>query len=640
MKAFVGLYNKLNRTNATGEKLEALIGFFLEAPAKEAVWGLALLSGRQTFRLASSRLLRLWATEQTELPEWLVDEAYQHVGDLAETISLLMAAHRPFSEEALASPDLTTLLEDLLHLRKADEPARKAYITGQWRRMDADHCFLFNKILTGAFRVGVSQGLLVRALSNYKNKPAAEVAHALMGHWNPAEYDLDDLLNRGAAHENALPYPFFLASPLESAPVPAIPMLSTPIPANPSATTPIQASQPAANPFQASLLESIPFQSSLLESTPVQATPLAPTPVQSSPLESTPVQSSPPATTPIQASPPAATPAHPDTAAATTAFTHSVTDLGDCSHWIAEWKWDGIRVQVIHRSESSLWSRGEERLDDAFPELLQMARALPAGTVIDGELLCGQFTEIRGFQDLQKRLGRKKPGPKIMTQFPVFVLAYDLLERDGSDVRQLPQLLRRQHLEEIISHAGHSLLHISPLIPFSTFPQLDELRRRARHFSAEGVMLKRKDAVYETGRRRGNWWKWKSDPMQLDAVLLYARKGHGRRSNLFTDYTLAIWNNDRTRLLPVANAYSGLSDAEIRAVDAWVKANTLEKFGPVRTVSPVLVFEIGFEAIQRSNRHKSGLALRFPRILRWRLDKTAAQADDLLTAEALLTQMP
>jgi DNA ligase-1 len=450
----------------------------------------------------------------------------------------------------MITPSLSGIMQELTRLKKCDENARKTYVLQLWQQLDSTSCLLFNKFITGGFRLGVGQGITTKALSKSLDRSPAEVTHALMGNWNPAEHSLESLLNRGAIHAHTLPYPFFLASPL---PVPHAESH------DPTLSDPSQHSE--------------------------------------------------------------------------------LLQLGDRTDWLAEWKWDGIRVQIIQRAGVvSLWSRGEERIDDAFPELVALAQTLPSGIVIDGELLCGQFPEIRDFQNLQKRLGRAKPTARIQTQHPVFVYAYDLLEFNGTDIRQKPLLERRWILEQLIASTNHPALHCSPLIEGAEWGELIQIRNQARQYAAEGIMLKRAVSTYESGRKRGAWWKWKLDPMQLDAVMLYARPGHGRRSSLFTDYGMAIWDHSRNRLLSIAQVYSGLNDEEIREVDRWIKGHTTEKFGPVRTVSPELVFEIGFEGIQRSGRHKSGLALRFPRILRWRREKSASEADDLGAAEKLLCE--
>jgi DNA ligase-1 len=290
--------------------------------------------------------------------------------------------------------------------------------------------------------------------------------------------------------------------------------------------------------------------------------------------------------------------------------------------WCVEWKWDGVRVQVIKREgEVFLWSRGEELINESFPDVVKQAELLPDGTVIDGELLPFKEGKILSFNELQTRLNRKKITKKEMEKTPISIMAYDLLEWEGIDLRSHPLRERRKILDKISVFLHSELIHL-PSIEEAT-----SLRLESRDRGVEGFMLKHWDSAYQVGRRRGDWWKWKIDPLTVDCVLLYAQSGSGRRSNLFTDYTLAVW--DEKELVPVTKAYSGLTDEELAQMDHWIKRNTLEKFGPVRSVKPQHVFEIAFEGIQKSKRHKAGLALRFPRILRWRKDKSPEEADHL-----------
>jgi DNA ligase-1 len=305
--------------------------------------------------------------------------------------------------------------------------------------------------------------------------------------------------------------------------------------------------------------------------------------------------------------------------------------LGAIQDWLLEWKWDGIRLQLLRRGEAVLWSRGEERLDGRFPEIDAAALSLPAGTVIDGELLAwpaqADSDAPLPFSALQKRINRRKPGVKLLAEVPVRVQAYDLLEQDGQDLRALPLDQRRARLLELLRAVDDPRLMTSPEVAATDWAEADRLRRGARERGVEGLMLKRRNSIYQAGRRRGDWWKWKLDPLTIDAVLVYAQSGSGRRSTLYTDYTFALWDGDR--LVPVAKAYSGLTDQEIARLDRWIRANTLERFGPVRVVRPEHVFELGFEAVNASTRHKSGVAVRFPRILRWRDDKSPPDADRL-----------
>ena len=309
-------------------------------------------------------------------------------------------------------------------------------------------------------------------------------------------------------------------------------------------------------------------------------------------------------------------------------------DLGSTEDWLAEWKWDGIRAQLIRRSEQVfLWSRGEELITGRFPEVIAAARSLPDGVVLDGELLAFDRDRPRPFADLQQRIGRERGVAETAVTVPVVFLAYDVLELEGRDIRQLPLLQRRQRLVGLLTGAG-PVLRLSEQVAAASWDELAVLRSSSRDRGVEGLMLKRWRSVYHTGRRRGDWWKWKIEPHTVDAVLIYAQPGSGRRASLFTDYTFGLWDGEE--LVPVAKAYSGLTDVEIDELDRWVRRHTIERFGPVSAVEPVHVFELGFERIARSARHRSGVAVRFPRMLRWRRDKTPREADTLATLKALL----
>ena len=338
--------------------------------------------------------------------------------------------------------------------------------------------------------------------------------------------------------------------------------------------------------------------------------------------------------------------------------------LGAPSDWIVEWKFDGIRAQLLKRGENwRLWSRGEELISDAYPDLEPLARALPSGTAIDGELVVlippehdfapDSLEGLAIFASLQQRLGRKVVSEKTLRELPVAFIAYDLIESEGRDLRAEPQHVRGALLEALVERLfaeakarGERLpVRISPTVSADTWEALQEKREQARALTREGLMLKAREGAYGIGRRKGDdrtdvWWKWKLDPMSVDAVVIYAERGHGRRSGVYTDYTFALWSAGEVagtrELVPFAKAYSGLTDAEIREMDAIVRRTTVETFGPVRSVEPTQVFELGFEGIAPSKRHKSGVAVRFPRMLRWRRDKPVAEADTLEALKALL----
>ena len=526
MKRFAALFAALDGTTSTGAKTAALAAYFTDAPESDRLWTVALLSGRRPKRAVNATELRTWAAVAAGLPDWLMEESYAVAGDLAETITLVLPPPENTSDQSL-----TDWIETLISLAGQPPEARRTAILAAWNALGGPERFLFNKLLTGGFRMGVSRGLMTRALAQASGQPEAAIAHRLMGNWTPHTTTWGELLAETTTSSSAKPYPFALASPLEMAP----------------------------------------------------------------------------------------------------------DSLGDPAEWAAEWKWDGIRGQLIARPGTlALWSRGEELITDRFPEFSILAKALPPGTVIDGEVLAWNGGPMP-FAALQTRIGRKTVSKKALAEAPAHLLAYDLLEFAGKDLRDAPFTTRRAVLNALLQTLPSGLpLSASPLIPFTDWPALADLRDTSRARMAEGLMLKRRTSAYHTGRKRGDWWKWKIDPYTVDAVMIYAQAGHGRRANLFTDFTFAV--RDGPNLVPFAKAYSGLTDAEFSQITAWVQKHTLERFGPVRRVTPELVFELAFEGIQESPRHKSGIALRFPRMVRWRHDKPLSEIDSLETLRALLQQ--
>jgi DNA ligase-1 len=536
MKAFAQLFTSLDETNKTNEKVKVLKDYFNSVSDTDKMHMMALFMGRKPKRQINSTFFRLWAIEAANIPAWLFEESYHIVGDLAETAALLLPDHENSSNKTL-----TEWIAEINSLNNLPEVEKHAWLLRSWAILNAQERFVFNKVLTGSFRVGVSQSLVIKALADVTGLDAATLTHRLMGNWMPETYRYEELVHTDTALEDvSRPYPFFLAYPVQ-------------------------------------------------ETSEKQKTPEA-----------------------------------------------MQTLLGNANEWQAEWKWDGIRAQLIKRDgEIFIWSRGEDLATDKFPELHPFLHDLPDGTVLDGEILSFRDNQPLPFAILQTRIGRKTLSKKILEDSPVALIAYDCLEYAGEDIRYKTQTERRQILENLQAATNYpTVFNISSLITFNSWDELAEIREQSRAMVAEGIMLKRKDAHYQVGRRRGDWWKWKIDPLSVDAVMIYAQKGHGRRADLYTDYTFAVWDGDK--LVPFAKAYSGLTDTEINKVDSFVKRNTLEKFGPVRTVKPELVFEIGFEGINKSSRHKSGVALRFPRILRWRHDKPKEEADSIETLKALL----
>lgn len=520
MRAFAELYREIESSTSLKRKREALIAYLRSAPPADAAWAVHFLLGRKLARIATSGELRAWVSEASGLAPWLVEDSYAHVGDLAETLSLLLP------EPTTPPPErtLSSWVEDaVLPLRGAPAETRQRALRAAWAELPELQRLVFNKLLTGALRIGVSTGLVQQALALIAAVDTAVVAQRLLGDWTPS--------------------PEFMARTL--------------------APADDRADVVALQPFQL-------------------ASPLADAP----------------------------------------------ESLGPIEHWLLEWKWDGIRAQLLRTADGVVfWSRGEERLDGRFPELEAAALHLPAGCLLDGEVLAWKHGVPLPFVHLQKRINRLTPGAKLLAECPLRFLAYDALFVHGTDFRTAPLAERRAALEALIAAAAQPALGTSPHVPAADWNEAEALRAGARERGVEGLMLKRADGPWQPGRKRGSWWKWKLDPLSIDAVLIYAQAGHGRRATLYTDYTFALWDGDR--LLPVAKAYSGLDDAEIQRLDRWIRAHTLERFGPVRSVEAELVFELGFEGVNLSARHKSGVALRFPRILRWREDKRAREADQL-----------
>ena len=601
MRRFAALYRELDRSTATLDKRAALVRYFREAPPRDAAWALHLLSGGKIAgakqRIANTRELREWIAAESGLPDWLVDDSYDQVGDLAETLALLL------DDPATPGDDIPLwewIERRLLPVANRDVEVRRAAVLEAWRRLCFDERLLFNKLLTGALRVGVSQRLVQQALAEMSGIDIARIAQRMLGSWRPTPQFLAALLSHEELEsDRQQPYPFFLATPLEVVLRPGAPTGAPGGPDDDPEDAPARVDDAGAG---------------ISDPASAGATPAGPRP------------------------PGAAVEDREDAPAAALANDPEAIEraLGPIEAWLLEWKWDGIRLQLIRRGgEVALWSRGEERLDGRFPEIEHAAMSLPRDCVLDGELLAWRPGEDAPlpFTALQTRIQRRKPGPKTLADTPVRVQAYDLLELDGQDWRQRPQHERRAALEALLAAHDDPRIAVSPLVAAGDWPSAADLRAQARARGVEGLMLKRADAVYQSGRRRGDWWKWKIDPLTIDAVLIYAQSGHGRRSTLYTDYTFGLWDGEA--LVPVAKAYSGLDDAQILRLDRWIRANTLERFGPVRSVPGVHVFELGFEAVNRSSRHKSGIAVRFPRILRWRQDKPAAEADRLDTLRAL-----
>ncbi|MFM7109345.1 MAG: ATP-dependent DNA ligase [Planctomycetaceae bacterium] len=568
MRDFTNLYWRLDATTSTNEKVVTLREYFAGAPHDDAACALAVLRGDRQLRAVSTVQLREWAAEAAGYPAWLVEECYAHVGDLAETLALLLpdpddthatdaSATSPGSPErerrdthdehghGSAGPGLAAVMRDTVHgLRDAPEDRKREVVQAVWRRLAPRERIVWHKLLTGGLRVGVSRTLVARALAEVAGVDQAVMAHRLMGDAATDAAGFARLLApEGGAGDDRRPYPFFLASALDR-------------------------TEPAA----------------------------------------------------------------------------VAEDLGPVADWQAEWKWDGMRAQLVRRgAEVALWSRGEELVNEAFPEIAAAGLALPPGTVLDGELLAVRDGRLLGFATLSKRASRKRVTKQVLADVPCAFVAYDLLETDGGDVRDRPLAERRAALERLVPTSFTDVLAgraagsgpcLSPLVPGDSWDAIAALRAESRARGVEGLMLKRRASAYGTGRTRGDWWKWKIEPLEIDVVLLYAQAGHGRRAGLHSDYTLGVWHEGR--LVTVAKAYSGLADAEIVEIDRIVRATTVEKHGPVRICTPTLVFQMAFEGVSASTRHKSGVAVRFPRLVRWRRDKQPADAGTLADLRAMI----
>jgi DNA ligase-1 len=558
MRQFAELYWRLDGTTRTTEKVAALKDYFATVPAEDAACGLTVLCGARQTRAVPTKLLREWAAAAAGLPLWLLEECYAHVGDLAETLALVLpeqfpAPADPPAETTAPPRSLARCMDEtILGLKGKPDTEKRRVVEATWRWLAPRERIVWHKLLTGGCRVGVSRTLVARALAELSGLEPAVLAERMMATSITTAADFEALLSNEPTPADSLrPYPFFLASPLDGQP----------------------------------------------------------------------------------------------------------DDLGPATDWQAEWKWDGMRAQLVKRGgTATIWSRGEERMSDAFPEIVDAAACLPDGTVLDGELLAARPDCLLSFAMLSRRASRKQVSKKLLAEIPAVFVAYDLLEREGCDLRQQPLSERRRHLVAIVpapferqpaprgggsaaspppTTAGCRLFH-SPVVAGSSWHDLREAREQARSRGVEGLMLKRTSSPYAHGRPRGDWWKWKVEPLEIDAVLHYAQAGHGRRAGLHTDYTLGVWDGDE--LVTIAKAYSGLSDKELVEIDKIIRATTVARHGPVRVVEPTLVFQLAFENVSRSTRHKSGIAVRFPRIQRWRRDKQPHEAASLTDLEALLAQ--
>ncbi|MDQ7947898.1 MAG: ATP-dependent DNA ligase [Pedobacter sp.] len=527
MKRFSQLIQELELSNKTNDKISALVAYFSEADDRDKPYVIAMFTGKRPKRPVNTALIKQWAIELSGIPEWLFAESYHSVGDLSETIALILPPAARTIEKSLAD-----WITELASLHGKTDEEKKNYILDAWNSLNSQERFIFNKLISGNFRIGVSNKMLVNAIAKQGEIDSNKIMHSIMGKWQPNEITYQQLLEGAHVNtDNSWPYPFCLAYALDAGP----------------------------------------------------------------------------------------------------------ESLGPTSLWQAEWKWDGIRGQIVKRNgELFIWSRGEELVTAQFPELHFLGDQLEDGTVLDGEILAVKDGKVLSFSTLQQRLNRKTINKSQLNDAPIGFYTYDILEHKGIDIREEPLAKRRELLKTLInSLSNQNTIFLSPVIAFESWEHLASLRETAREINSEGIMLKKLDSIFHTGRKRGDWWKWKINPYTVDTVMIYAQKGSGRRANFFTDYTFAV--RDGEQLITIAKAYSGLTDKEIKEVNSFVNKNAIEKFGPVRTVKPELVFEIAFEGIAESKRHKAGLALRFPRIARWRKDKNADEINTLDDLRQLLS---
>ncbi len=526
MKDFVELISAVEITNKTNAKIQALVDYFTKASDKDKLWLISIFTGKRPPRPVTSTLMKQWCMEIIDLPEWLFLESYSTVGDLGETLALLLPEPTHKTDKTLSD-----WMQDVIRLKPKSEEEKKAYVLNAWSGLNMQERFIFNKLIGGSFRIGISKKTLVNALAKYSGIDANQLMHSIIGNWDVNSISFEALLNGDHInYDNSKPYPFCLAYALKK----------------------------------------------------------------------------------------------------------KLDELGNIEDWQVEYKWDGIRGQIIKRNdEIYIWSRGEELVTNQFPELIDAFKAIKPDFVLDGEILALKDSNVLFFNDLQKRLNRKNVSKKLLEEVPVGFYVYDVLEFENEDIRQETMAIRRQILENFFSENElPNYIKLSEVIQVKTWGNLKAIREGSRSINSEGLMLKHKHTEYHVGRKKGDWWKWKVDPLTIDAVMIYAQKGSGRRSSKYTDYTFAVKKDDG--LVTVAKAYSGLKDKEITEISRWVNKNAIEKFGPVRTVKPELVFEIAFEGIALSKRHKSGVALRFPRIKRWRQDKTVNDIDTISSVKSLI----
>ena len=527
MRQFAALIRKLELSSRQNEKVLVLSAYFQEAAEKDRVWAIALLSQRRPSRTMTLRQMKKWALEFSGIPEWLFEESYQIVGDLAETIALILPPPTGQAEQGLSH-----WIETITELKGRASEAQKALVFKSWEVLDKAERFQFNKLVTGSFRVSVSQRLMTRALSLATGMPETVLAHRISGGWDPESTAFQDLVREQSPTEEAgRPYPFQRIHPLEEGP----------------------------------------------------------------------------------------------------------NVLGETSGYLIDWKWEGIRCQLIRRSSNSfIWSEKGELITGAFPAIASALDNFPEGLVLDGEIVIMQDAGVGPASGIEKRLGMKKPGPKALRELPAAFIAFDILEREGTDLRDRPLLERKQQLLDLagqVDATGEVILFSDPL-PVNDWADVAGFRAEARNMRADGLLIKKRELPYRSGDVEGPWLHWKPEAHTINALLIYATRGQGGSTRQYTDLSFAVWAGDQ--LVPFTRTIEGLPEEDMAELSSWIRENTVERFGPVRSVRAEQVFEIAFEGIEPSSRHRSGLILRSPRILRWCRGLTPDRAGKLSSLKKLL----
>ena len=537
MRNFATLFKELDETAQADLKIEALINYFKKVPPEDLAWTVSLLLGRKIKQVISVKRLRKWSVELTQIPDWLLAECLNNVGDLAETISLIL----PFEGNSENIPLHVWIEQCIFPLKDQQEEIQKEKIVSFWHQLNSVERFLFNKLVTGSFHVDIPPKLIIKALSSFCSLNEKYISQRLIGNWVPTAGFFNFLCTSNVSDTMAnIPYPF--------------------------------------NPVVQLDLK--------------------------------------------------------------------VEDLGNINQWLFEWKWNGIRSQIIKRENKVfIWSHDEDLLNDSFPELYELGSILPDGTVIEGIIIPIRDNILLPSAELKKRIAKRYPVKKILSDIPVSFVAFDLLEFDKEDIRNKSLNQRRNLLKEILNDITDKRIILSGVVECNSWKDLKIARSEAGKKSVDGLMLKRLYSPYSIGSETivsamqsgiltTNWYKWKNDPLTINAILLYARLEQGSTSPLFKEYTFALWHDGK--LIPFAKTSSGLTDEEIIQVDSFIRKNTLGKFGPVRTVKPELVFKLEFDGIQKSSRNKSGIVVLSPHITRWHHYKKIEEAGSLNSLTILL----